>query len=232
MKIGGLQPVTLLDYPQKVAAIIFASGCNMRCPFCYNPNLVLPQLIDSGQLLSEVQVLAFLKKRKKYLDGVVMTGGEPLLQSDSLKFLHRLKKIGYQIKLDTNGLAADRLERSLANGLVDYLAMDIKGPLDRYALFSGVNADWSNITKSICLIKNSGLPYEFRSTLVKNLHQPQDIPQMAQLIKGAKKYFLQSWRSDSQLVGGENFSGQSFSAKEMAGFREAAEKWVKKCFIR
>ena len=164
MIIGGLQPVTLLDYPQKLAAIIFTSGCNMRCPFCYNPSLVIPEAIEKSGFIPEEDVVGFLKKRKKYLDGVVLTGGEPAMQPDVKNFCRKLKKLGYSIKFDTNGLLPDLLSDLISEKLIDYIAMDIKGPMVNYNKFSGVDAG-ENIEKSIKLIKDSGLPHEFRSTL-------------------------------------------------------------------
>lgn len=229
MKIGGLQPVTLLDYPEKVAAIIFTAGCNMRCPFCYNAKLVLPELIHPDQLYDAGEVLAFLKKRKKYLDGVVVTGGEPTLQPDLPEFLGKLKKIGYLIKLDTNGLWTEEVARLIKDGLVDYIAMDIKGPLDNYEKFSG--ACGGSIKASIKAIMDSGLPYEFRSTVVKGLHQPEDIERMAAAIAGAEKYYLQNYFGDKPL-GGEKLQGRGFSEGELKKFRAAAEKFVKFCAIR
>lgn len=229
MKIGGLQPVTLLDYPQKLAAIIFTSGCNMRCPFCYNYKLVLPELIKDDTLYNERQVIEFLKKRKKYLDGVVISGGEPLMQDGLLEFLREMKSVGYDIKLDTNGLDHDKLKEILAEKLIDYIAMDIKGPLDNYQKFSGISSE--NIIDSIKLVMKSGLPYEFRSTVVKNLHAKDDIIKMAQTIKGAKLYYLQNYADNSPLAGAK-FRGRKFSEADMAELRDSAGEYVKKCIIR
>ena len=229
MKIGGLQPVTLLDYPDKLAAIIFTAGCNMRCPFCYNSKLVLSELIDDNNLYNEGEVREFLKKRKKYLEGLVITGGEPLLQDDLPDFLRVMKDIGYAIKLDTNGLATAKLKNLLEEKLVDYIAMDIKGPLDQYDKFSGVAVE--NIGESIKLIMKSGLPYEFRSTLVKGMHKKEDIANMAKAIKGAKLYYLQNY-FPSPALAGEKFKGKEFFLKEMEEMRQAAAVYVKKCLIR
>jgi len=229
MLIGGLQPVTLLDYPHKIAAIIFTAGCNMRCPFCYNYQLVLPELIHSENLYNETQVINFLKNRKKYLEGLVISGGEPTLQPDLLSFLKKIKKIGYQIKLDTNGLMPDVLADAISGGLVDYVAMDIKGPADDYKRFSGV--EFGRAGESIKLIMNSGLPYEFRSTLIKKMHQLDDMKKMAELIAGAENYYLQNYLSQPVLAG-SNFKGKSFTVKELEDFKLIAEKKVKNCFIR
>lgn len=231
MKIGGLQPVTLLDYPHKVAAIIFTSGCNMRCHFCYNPNLVVPELINDGNFLPEEDVLAFLAQRKKYLDGVCITGGEPALQSDIVSFCQKIKDLGYAIKLDTNGLLPNVVQELIDKKLIDYIAMDIKGPIDKYEKYCGVTANDKNILQTINLIKDSGLDYEFRSTLVKGLHDENDVEAMAKVIAGAKRYFLQNFNEQEVLVG--NKSGlMNFSGSEMTDFCKLAEKYVKMCQVR
>jgi len=229
MKIGGFQPVTLLDYPQKLAAIVFAAGCNMRCPFCYNYKLVLPELINDANLYKEEEVAAFLLKRKKYLDGLVISGGEPLMQADLADFLKKMKDAGYQIKLDTNGLQTAALKNLLDEKLIDYVAMDTKGPLESYEKFCGTPA--GSIAESIKLVMKSGLPYEFRSTLVKGLHKKADISEMAKSIKGAKLYYLQNFMP-SQTLAGEKFKGREFFLKEMEEMRQIAGEYVKKCLIR
>jgi len=213
MRIGGLQPVTLLDYPQKVAAIIFTTGCNMRCPFCYNPDLVLDDLIAQNREFDYSEMVSFLVRRKKYLDALVVTGGEPTLQPGLLKFLKKMKKIGYLIKLDTNGLNYSVLEILIKEGLIDYLAIDIKGSLAHYQDFCGLAVNTENIERSIALVKQSGLDYEFRSTLVKGLHRKNDILAMAQAIGWVKKYFLQNFDSPGKLVSSD-FSGRPFGPKE------------------
>ncbi|MEK7167376.1 MAG: anaerobic ribonucleoside-triphosphate reductase activating protein [Patescibacteria group bacterium] len=231
MKVGGLQPVTLLDYPKKVAAIVFTSGCGFRCPFCYNPHLVLPGLMKKNKNLKVNDSLDFLRKRKKYLDGVVITGGEPILQKGLSNFLRSLKKMGYLVKLDTNGFNPEILGELMKKKLVDYVAMDIKGPLDKYEKFCGIKLDRGKIKESIKLIKASGLDYEFRSTLVKGLHGKGDVKKMAQLIKGAKKYFLQNFNHPGKLV--ENkFKGRSFLPKEMEEFRQIIKPYAAECKTR
>lgn len=229
MLIGGLQPVTLLDYPQKLAAIIFTSGCNMRCPFCYNSNLVLPELITADKLYDEKKVIEFLKGRKKYLDGLVITGGEPTLQPDLADFMRKMKRIGYLIKLDTNGLWPEVIDGIIKEKLVDYLAMDIKGPLGQYERFAGVKA--GRAAETIKLIIDSGLPHEFRSTLVKGLHQLADLEQMAEAISGAQAYYLQNYRAEKPLAG-DKFNGRAFFDKEMEQARKIAVKYVPNTQIR
>lgn len=221
--------MTLLDYPQKLAAIIFTAGCNMRCPFCYNYKLVLPELIKDDTLYDEREVIGFLKKRKKYLDGIVISGGEPLMQDGLMEFLREMKAAGYDIKLDTNGFDYEKLKGILAEKLIDYIAMDIKGPLESYRKFSGLPAE--TIAESIRLVMKSGLPYEFRSTVVKNLHAKDDIIKMAQAIRGAKLYYLQNY-GDSAPLAGAKFRGRKFSEAEMNELIDSAGEYVKKCLIR
>lgn len=223
--------MTLLDYPQKLAAIIFTIGCNMRCPFCYNPSLVSADAIKKIRPIKENDVWEFLKTRKKYLEGVVISGGEPTLQPDLIRFCHQLKKIGYAVKLDTNGLLPNVLEVLINKQLLDYLAMDIKGPLKNYSRITNTKIDLANIKKSISLIRDSGLPYEFRSTLVGGWQTPDDIEAMAKLIKGADKYFLQSFKRQTDLVG-QAFNGQSFPLKTMNEFKNLAAQYVKVCEVR
>ena len=223
--------MTLLDYPHKVAAIIFASGCNMRCPFCYNSNLVLPEQIKLSQLLDRKQTLDFLKRRKKYLEGVVITGGEPTLQPGLIPFCRKVKKLGYEIKLDTNGLRPEVLQRLLDAKLIDYIAMDIKGPLGRYKKFCGADIDPQKIKASIKLVMASGLPYEFRSTLVKGLHAAADVVKMARAIKGASLYYLQNYHDFARPLLAD-FQGGSFFNKEMEEFRKIAGEFVKECKVR
>ncbi|MEI6288312.1 MAG: anaerobic ribonucleoside-triphosphate reductase activating protein [bacterium] len=231
MKVGGLQPVTLLDYPQKVAAIIFTNGCNMRCPFCHNPDLVLPELINKQAPLPEGEVFDFLKKRKKYLDGLVITGGEPTMQGDIVDFCQKVKKIGYLIKFDTNGLLPEILQELLDKKLLDYIAMDLKGPLQKYEKFCGIKVDIKKIKDSIEKIKNSGLPYEFRSTMVKGLHSKKDVVEMAKTIEGAEKYFLQNFIPPQKTVG-SGFEGKSFLHSELEEFASLANKYVIVCSLR
>ncbi len=234
MKIGGLQPTTLLDYPGKTAAIIFSSGCNFRCPFCYNFKLVLPEKITESSLIPEADIFDFLTRRKKYLDGVVITGGEPTVQLDLVDFCRQLKKLGYLVKVDTNGSNPEVISRLLEADLVDYFAMDLKAPLERYQKFTGRPVDVSRIKKSIELIIKSGCSHEFRSTLIKGegWHQPEDISQMVRLIQGAEKYFLQVFNSFGNQVIDPDFNGQRFTSEEMNQLAEQARRHFKDCRIR
>lgn len=191
MKIGGFQKVSLIDYPGKISAVVFTQGCNFRCPFCHNPELVDPERFANR--IPEPEILAFLEKRKGRLDAVVITGGEPTLQSELIPFTIHLKAMGYLIKLDTNGALPDVLEDLLGRGLIDYLAMDIKAPLERYDEITKTKTDVERIRRSISLITGSGVDYEFRTTAVRSLLGLQELEAIGRLIPGAKRFVLQKF---------------------------------------
>lgn len=204
MKIGGLQKVTLVDYPGKLACTVFLSGCNFRCPFCYSKELVLPEEIQRHPEVSESAFLNFLEEKRGMLEGCVVCGGEPTIYGDELtEFIKKIKKKGFLVKLDTNGTNPDVLKRLIGEKLVDYIAMDIKAPLnkEKYALASGIkNVDIDKIKESISLIKNSNVDYEFRSTIVPKIHSKEDVIQMAKDISPANKYFLQQFRGEKGTI--------------------------------
>ncbi|HEC96726.1 MAG TPA: anaerobic ribonucleoside-triphosphate reductase activating protein [Nitrospirae bacterium] len=193
MTIGGLQKVSLIDYPGKISAIVFMQGCNFRCAYCYNQELVYPHLFKEP--IPENEVLSFLDNRKGLLDGVVVTGGEPLLQSDLEDFLREVKAMGYQIKLDTNGSMPDRLEGLIREGLVDYMAMDYKAPISRYPVVTGVESDKERIPRSIEVITGSGLSYEMRTTVFSGLGMRDLLEMMTELqTMNVESYFLQVFK--------------------------------------
>jgi pyruvate formate lyase activating enzyme len=249
MEIGGLEKLTLIDYPGEVAAIIFTQGCNFRCHFCYNPMLVWPR--EVGELeyhqdhssINQNDLFDFLQERIGRLDAVVITGGEPTLHPDLPEFLARIKKIGYKIKLDSNGtnpsaflplLTKERGgTRAAEEGdLIDYIAMDIKGPLDKYEQVVQCKVNLDNIQESIKIIKASGLPYEFRTTLVPGLHTLEDIAKMGELIQGADKWYLQFFKSDTPLVDRTLEAKDRFTHAEMAAMAEEGKKYVGLCEVR
>lgn len=199
MIINGLQKLTLLDYPGHTACTVFTAGCNFRCPFCHNAGLVTK--IDGTDTIPTAEVLSFLEKRVGLLDGVCITGGEPLMQKDIDEFMVAVKAMGYKIKLDTNGSYPERLRDLIEKGLVDYIAMDIKNSKEKYSHTAGVEVVLSDIEKSIELIKNCGVDYEFRTTVVKGLHTPEDIIALAEWIAPAKRYFLQNFVDSGNLIG-------------------------------
>ena len=199
MNIQGFQKLTLLDFPGHTACTVFTGGCNMRCPFCHNSPLVLAP--TENEPFTEEEILSYLKKRSGILDGVAVTGGEPLLQGDIADFLEKVKAQGFLVKLDTNGSFPEKLNELIEKKLVDYIAMDIKNRPEKYALTVGVkNFDIAPVEKSIEIIKNGGVDYEFRTTAVKEFHTVEDIAAAAEWISGAKRYFIQSFRDSGAIL--------------------------------
>lgn len=215
MKICGLNKTTLLDYPGRVACTIFLGGCNFRCPFCQNSGLVL----HPGQQpeISREEILAFLKKRRGILDGVCITGGEPTLAEDLPDFLQQIKELGYKIKLDTNGSRPDTVKSLAKDGLIDMVAMDIKACPDNYPFLTGLShPDMDSVFETVHFLMNGNIDYEFRTTVVKELHSEKDFREIGQWLAGAKAYYLQAYR-DSEEVLQPGFS--SYSLKELEHFR-------------
>lgn len=218
MNIQGFTKTSLLDYPEHLAAVIFTPGCNYRCPFCHNTDLVLSGITDGDY--DENDILEFLKKRRGILEGVCITGGEPTLQPDLLKFIAKIRELGYKIKLDSNGYRPDVLQEITDGGLVDYIAMDIKNSPAKYALTCGIsNFHFENILKSIDILKSGNIEYEFRTTVVKELHTLPDMLQIADLIKGCRHYFIQSYIDSGNILVADHYS--AYSAKELLKFMEA-----------
>ena len=190
MRIGGIQKLTLLDYPGKVACTVFLSGCNLRCPYCHNPGLVLPEQSE-GSEIPEAEVLSFLERRKGKLDGVCITGGEPTLQPELPEFLEKLRRLGYAVKLDTNGTNPAMLKALLQERVLDYVAMDIKNSPSRYAETCGGIDCLSRVRESAALLMDGTVDYEFRTTAVAELHDDDSFREIAQWIAGAKQYYIQ-----------------------------------------
>jgi pyruvate formate lyase activating enzyme len=227
MKFGGWHQCSLIDFPGKICAVLFTEGCSFRCPFCHNPGLVLPDRFIKNPI-SENEIFSFLEKRKGKLDGVTITGGEPTIQTDLKDFIKKVKFLGFAVKLDTNGSCPNVVESLLREGLLDYIAMDIKASLPRYHELCGVTVDTSLIEKTIHLIINSAKDYEFRTTLIKELHNEKEILAMAKSISGAKRYTLQKFRADVTLDESlQSFS--SYSNEEMVELCKAAMPYVQEC---
>ena len=203
MRIAGIQKLTLLDYPGKVACTVFLSGCNLRCPYCHNPGMVLPEQSE-GSEIPEAEVLSFLERRKGKLDGVCITGGEPTLQPELPEFLEKLRRLGYAVKLDTNGYRPDVLRGMVEAGLVDYAAMDIKNSRAKYAEACGLDKpDVAKIEQSAAFLMEGRIPYEFRTTVVRELHSFADFEAIGRWLDGARAYYLQSYvDSEDVLVPG------------------------------
>lgn len=197
MNIQGLQKLTLLDYPEHVACTLFTAGCQLDCPFCHNSELITGPF---GPGETEESIFAFLRKRQGLLDGICVSGGEPLLQPDIEAFLERVKALGYQVKLDTNGGFPEKLARLIEAGLVDYVAMDIKNTPARYAETCGVtDLDLTPYIRSRELLLEGRTDYEFRTTIVKEFHSFEDMREIAGWLKGAKRYYLQSFVDRDQV---------------------------------
>ncbi|MGB9694998.1 MAG: anaerobic ribonucleoside-triphosphate reductase activating protein [Caldisericaceae bacterium] len=229
MLVGGFQKFSLIDYPNKTSAIIFTQGCNFRCPFCHNPELVDP--LQFGAPIPFEEVMTFLKKRVGLLDAVEFTGGEPTLQPDLRKSIESVRELGFLIKLDTNGSNPEILKELIENNLLDYVAMDVKAPLDEYDSAIGVQFDKETILKSISLIINSQIDYEFRTTMIKGIIKGSDsMKNIGELIKGAKAYFMQKPHFDKMLS--PNFEGEVFSDDELLQFKAILQGYVASVDIR
>lgn len=198
MIIHGIQKLTLVDYPGKCACILFSGACNFRCPFCQNGSLVLHP--ENEPVISNDEIFSFLKKRRNMLEGVVVTGGEPTINSDLIAFLGLIKELGYSVKLDTNGYLPSVLEKAVESGNVDYVAMDIKTSLDEYDILTGVSTDTSRIRESIDFLLEGNVDYEFRTTVVKELHKRENFVKIGETIRGAKRYFLQSFVQSEDTI--------------------------------
>lgn len=257
-----MQKMSLLDYPGRVSAVVFTSGCNFRCPFCHNPELVMPlseykkenfplaspykggkeseinqsseesKEQSSDENNGEKEFFEFLKGRKNFLDGVCVTGGEPLLQPDMEDFIKRIRGMGFSIKLDTNGLLFEKLKNIVEKGLIDFVAMDIKSSMDKYNLATGVHVDMEQIKNSINFIMQSGIDYEFRTTVLANLHKKEDIVNIAKFIKGAKNYALQKFEVRDKILDKSFKNASSITKTEAEVWKKECERYVEKCALK
>ena len=211
--IAGLKKTSLLDYPEKISAIVFTKGCNFKCGYCHNPQLL--ENNSKNDSISIESFFEFLNTRKGKLDGVVITGGEPTLQKDLKLFIEKIKSLGFLVKLDTNGSNPNIVEDLIKNNLVDYIAMDIKAPLNKYSSIINKDIDTDKIEKSIEIIMQSGIDYEFRTTVLKSQISREDFNEIGKLIKGAKKYYLQKFEVktdilDSSLINEKTYTNEEF----------------------
>lgn len=198
MKFSGWQRTSLIDFPDRISTVLFTQGCSMRCRFCHNPELVSSKKPIAGQF-SENDVFEYLKKRKGMLEGVVITGGEPTVQAQLFPFVHKIKELGYDIKLDTNGYQPDSLQKLIETGCIDYVAMDVKAPMAKYSYVTGVPIDTSRIQNSLALLSSSTLPYELRTTAPKPLLSIDDLHTIAKEIRSAPIWYVQQFRSGCTL---------------------------------
>jgi len=250
MKIGGLQKTTLIDYPGKIACTVFLVGCNFRCPFCYSQELVLSEKIKKNEI-PEKDFFNFLKERKGLLEAVTICGGEPTINKDLPDFIKKIKKLGYLVKLDTNGLNPKMLKKLIDEKLIDYVAMDIKAPVgaknqnlkcknqndnskfkDKYEQATGTKIDLEKIKKSIATIKNSGLDYEFRMTVVPRIHTKEDILQIAKDISPAKKFYLQNFNKTKPLLDPSFQKIKPYGAEYLLEIQKEISPFFEFCGIR
>lgn len=228
MRIAGLQKLTLLDFPEKTACTVFTAGCNLRCPFCHNAVLVLRA--GETKELPQAEFFDFLNRRKGILDGVCITGGEPLLQTDIADFLKKIKEQGFAVKLDTNGCYPERLQELLTAELLDYVAMDIKNSPAKYPFTTGVEGlDVTAVKRSVSLLMNGTVPFEFRTTVVKGHHTPADMEEIGAWLKGAPRYFLQAYADSGDiLVPGQ----EGLSKEEMEELLKTVQKYLPHAALR
>jgi len=229
MRILGLQKMTLLDYPGKVACTVFFGGCNFRCPFCHNPDLVFASATEPG--ITEGEFFAFLSQRQGLLDGVCITGGEPMLEKDLIDFIARIREMGFLVKLDTNGSFPDGLKHLVDNRLVDYVAMDIKNSREHYGKTIGIpHYDTTNVEQSVSILMGGSVPYEFRTTLVREYHTRSDIKAIGTWLEGCQAYSLQTFVDSGNLLGKEAMT--AFSHEEMESFKNLLQSDIGVISIR
>lgn len=228
MRIGGFQSFSLADYPEKTCAIVFTRGCPFRCPYCHNPELVTT---FSGEDIAIDDVMAFLEKRRGQLEAVTVTGGEPTLQRDLPAFLQSIRDLGYAIKLDTNGTNPVMLASLLDAGAIDYVAMDIKAPLARYAEIVRMPVREEDIRRSIQLIMERAKDYEFRTTIVQGMLAEDDFEEIGAMVSGARRYFLQAFLP-TKAIQSDFLHRTAPSMEEMLRFRDIVSRSVESCEIR
>lgn len=229
MLLGGLQKNSFMDYPDKISCIVFTVGCNFRCPFCHNGYLVLDS--EETPILSEKYIFDFLESRKGLIDAVVITGGEPLIQKDIETFIKKIKKMGFLVKLDTNGSSPKVLKNLIKKNLLDYIAMDIKASPEKYEKACGKKVNVENVKKSVEIIMNSGVDYEFRTTVLKEIHSEKDFEKIGEWLNGAKRYFIQKFSNENTLD--ESFSKATpYTRKEMGKICETIRNFFDKCEVR
>lgn len=228
IKFHGLNKLSLVDYPEHMSAILFTGHCNFRCPFCHNSSLVLDP--ESQGVLDNEEILSFLRKRKNMLDGVVITGGEPTVHEDLLDFIKQVKELGYLVKLDTNGALPSRLGALIDSGCIDYIAMDIKNSLDAYPVTIGVSGfDTGVIETSVRMIKESGIDYEFRTTVVRELHYEENFEKICALIAPCSRYFLQTFVPSEDTIR-KNLSAPDKDA--MKNYLKLVRNYITDAYIR
>lgn len=232
MIIGGLQKTSTVDWPKNICSVVFIAGCNFRCPFCHNPELVLPEEIEKTEAVSENELLTALVERKRFIDGVCITGGEPLMAPDIVKLMRKIKDKGLKIKLDTNGSVPHLLKKVIEDKLVDYVAMDIKGPKHKYPEMTGVKPNMDLIEESIKILQKSGVKYEFRTTVVKGMVEPSDIKAIGKWLSGSDAYYLQHFISSEEMLDEELKDVKTYTPDEMREMMESVAGDFKETGVR
>lgn len=232
MQIGGLQKLTLIDFPGKIACTVFLIGCNFRCPFCYSGELVLPGKIKNQPRIREKYFFDFLKERKGLLGGVVICGGEPMINKDLPGFIKKIKRLGFAVKLDTNGSNPKMLKELIDKKLIDYVAMDIKAPKEKYNQACGKKVDLKKIQKSIDILKNGKIDCEFRTTIVPGLHKKQDIIEIAKWISPAEKYYLQGFLAEKETIDPKFEKVKPYPDKYLLEIQRIISPFFETCEVR
>ena len=227
MNIIGIEKSSFIDYPNNICTVLFTGGCNFRCPYCHNSSIVN----NTGDRIDEDKIIVFLKKRKKFIDSLCISGGEPTLQKDLYDFICRVKEEGFIIKLDTNGTNPTLLRNLIDKKLIDYVAMDIKAPLAKYPSIVESVVDLKDIQESINILLKNKVEYEFRTTICKELLSIEDIKTIAKELKGCKTYVLQNFRDGETVLAGEN-KFTSYKAEELKEIEEAISTLLNKVIIR
>jgi pyruvate formate lyase activating enzyme len=229
MRILGLQKQSLIEYPGRISAVLFLAGCNLRCQFCYVPHLVLPEEIEKQKEISQKEIFSFLKERKKFLEAVAITGGEPTINEELPSFIEKIKKLGYLVELETNGTNPKMLKSLIDNNLVDYVAMDIKHRLDDFEKYKEITGNvltkkmFENIKESVKILISGKVDYELRTTTMKEFHKKEDILEICKEIQGAKIYYLQNYQKN-KTISGKTFT--PFSEKEIFQIIKEGQKFV------
>lgn len=228
MKIGGVQKTSLIDYPNKICAVFFASGCNFRCPYCYNSKLVF----NKTKLIDEKWINRFLEERKNFLDAILLSGGEITAQPDFVEFIRKIKKYGYLVGIETNGSNPDAIKKVIDGELISFIAMDIKSDLKTYDKAARVNVDKEKIKKSVELIKNSNIEYEFRTTVIPGLFDESIAENIGKWLKGSKKYVLQQFKANKDMINNDFKNKKPYKQAKIQKFEEILKKYIKDVGVR
>jgi pyruvate formate lyase activating enzyme len=232
MIIAGIERTSLVDWPEKICSTVFIAGCNFRCPFCHNPELVLPEEVEKLEPMTETELLTALVERKRYIDGVCITGGEPLLSPDLIPLLRKIKAKGFEIKLDTNGSIPTILKKIIDERLVEYVAMDIKGPKERYPELTNSKINPNLVEESVKILRTSNISHEFRTTVVRSLLKPEDIEEIGRWLDGSKAYYIQQFDNSQKMIDGTYCDVRPYTPEELKEMLESVKDNFQKAGVR